>query len=84
MNVLLAGDGASMAASFLGEVEKGIDEYRCHHPIYVAALQDSMLLGIDFLQANYFCLSCGSGEFWFDGSTEAHKMHKPNQKVRAK
>ena len=69
MNVRITGDGASMTASFLGEVEIGIGEYRCHHPVYVAALQDSMLLGIDFLQANLICLSCGSGEFWFSGST---------------
>ena len=79
MNVRLAGDGASMTASFLGEVEIGIREYRCHHPVYVAALQDSMLPGIDFLQVNHICLSCGSGEFWFNGSIEAHRMHKPNQ-----
>ena len=83
MNVRLVGDGASMTTSFLGEVEIGIGEYRCHHPVYVAALQDSMLRGIDFLQANHICLSCVSGEFWFDGSTEAHKMHRPNPEVRA-
>ena len=67
-----------MTVSFLGEVEVGICDYRCYHPVYVAALQESMLLGIDFLQANHICLSCGSGEFWFKGSTEAHRMHKPN------
>ena len=39
-----------------------------------------MLLGIHFLKANH--LSCGSWEFWFNGSTEAHSMHKPNPEVR--
>ena len=78
MNFRLAGDGASITASFLVEVEVGISEYRCHHPVYVTLLQDSMLLGIDVLQANHICLSCGSEEFWFNGSTEAHRMHKPN------
>ena len=38
--------------------------------------------GIDFLQVNHIFLSCGSGEFWFNGSTEAHRMHKPNPEVR--
>ena len=42
-----------------------------------------MPLDIDFLQTNHICLSCVSGEFWFDGSTKAHKMHKPNLEVRA-
>ena len=82
MNFGLAGDGASMSASFLGEVEIGIGEYRCHRPVYVAALQDSMLLGTHLLQANHICLSCGSWEFWFNESTEAHRMHKPNPEVR--
>ena len=82
MNVRLAGDGASMAAGCLSEVEIGIGEYQCHHPVYVAALQDSMLLSIDFLQVNHICLLCGSGEFWFNGFTEAHRMHKPNPEVR--
>ena len=52
MNVRLAGDGASMAAGFFSEVEIGICEYQCHHPVYVAAFEDYTLLGIDFLQAN--------------------------------
>ena len=69
-----------MTAGCLGVVEIGINEYRCHHPVYVAALQDSMPLGIDFLQVNHIFLSCGSGEYWFNGSTEAHRMHKPNPK----
>ena len=43
MNVRLAGGGASMVAGFFSEVEIGIGEYQCHHPVYVAALQDSML-----------------------------------------
>ena len=43
-----------MAAGCLGEIEIRINEYQCHHPVYVAALQDSMLLGIDFLQVNIF------------------------------
>ena len=51
MNVWLAGDGASVAAGYLSEV-------------------------------NQICLSCGSGEFWFNGSTEAHRMYKPNPEVR--
>ena len=71
MNVRLAGDGASMTASFIGEVEIGIGEYRCHNPVNVAALQYSMLQGIYFLHANHICLSCGSGELWFNGSTKA-------------
>ena len=60
MNVRFAGDGASMTASFCGEVEIGIGEFRCHHLVYVAALQDSMLLGIDFLQAYHICAVLGS------------------------
>ena len=82
MNVRLASDGASMAAGCLSEVEIGIGEYQCHHPVYVAALQDSMLLSIDFLQVNHICLSCGSGEFWFNGFTEAHRM-SPEVRVHA-
>ena len=82
MNVRLAGDGASMAAGCLSEVEIGIGEYHCHHPVYVAALQDSMLLSIDFLTVNHICLSGGSGEFLFNGFTEANRMHKPNPEVR--
>ena len=35
MTVRLAGDGARMTASFLVEVEIGIDEYRCHHQVYI-------------------------------------------------
>ena len=83
MHVRLAGDGASMTASFLGEVEIGMNEYQYHHPVYIAELQDYMLLGINFLQTNHTSLSCCSGEFWFDGSTEAHKMHKPSPEVRS-
>lgn len=82
INVRLAGDGASISASFPGEVEIELGEYHCQHPVYVAALQYSMLLGIDLLQANPICLSCGLGEFWFSWSTEARKMHKPNPVVR--
>ena len=46
-----------MTASFLGEVEIGIGEYRCHHPVYVAVLQDSMLLSIELFKATHICLS---------------------------
>ena len=35
MTVRLAGDEARMTASFLVEVEIGIDEYRCHHHVYI-------------------------------------------------
>ena len=82
MNVRITIDGTNMTASFLGELEIGINEYRCPHLVYVAALQDSMLLGIDLLQANHICLSYCSEEFWFNGCTESNRMHKPKPEVR--
>ncbi|XP_061180635.1 uncharacterized protein LOC133189248 [Saccostrea echinata] len=60
-NVKLAGEGAGMTAQYLGHLNLRIGDYDFVHPIYVAPLQDEMLLGIDFLRAHGAEVSCEAG-----------------------
>lgn len=75
-NVNLAGGGATMSVGFMGNVDLEIGDSKFSTPVYVAPLQDEMLLGIDFLQGNGVTLKCGSGLFQSEQGGVTRSMHK--------
>lgn len=60
----------------LGPVELEIGDEQLEHRVYVAPLQDEMLLGIDFMQKHGVQLHCGAGELRVGGSFSIQPMHK--------
>ena len=65
-----------MSVGSLGPVQLEIGGDRVEHCVYVAPLQDNMLLGIDVLQNYGLRLHCGSGELQLGDSEPVHLMHK--------
>lgn len=65
-----------MPVGSLGSVHLGIGEPKVEHCMYVAPLQDDMLLGIDFLKTYGVELDCGTGELQLDDSVPVQQMHK--------
>lgn len=76
VDVNLAGGGATMSVGSLGPVQLEIGGDRVEHCVYVAPLQDDMLLGIDFLQDYGVRLHCGTGELQLGDSEPVQLMHK--------
>ncbi|XP_062613888.1 uncharacterized protein LOC134275637 [Saccostrea cucullata] len=78
IDVNLAGGGATMSVGLLGPLNIEIGDMRLRHPVYMAPLQDDMLIGIDFMQENEVQLHCGAGELRVGGSMTIQAMHKAN------
>lgn len=76
IDVNLAGGGATMAVGSLGNALIEIGGTQLRHLVYVAPLQDEMLLGIDFMQGHGVQLHCSTGEFRVGASLTKQPMFK--------
>ena len=65
-----------MSVGSLGPIQLEIGGDRVEHCVYVAPLQDDMLLGIDFLQHYGVRLHCGTGVLQLGDSEPVQLMHK--------